>query len=105
ASLSAGAHTITATVTDHDGAQSTATAAVSIVPSTLTLAAVADTYVDANAPTKIFGTATDLLAGTGPVRQAFYRFAVTGMGTLTAQQALVRLTVGSVSTDPSTVGG
>src|SRR5205085_12452341 len=39
------------------------------------------------------------------LRQSFYRFVVNGMGTLSAQQALVRLTVGSVSTDPSTVGG
>src|SRR5207249_850935 len=104
-SLSAGTHTITATVTDLDGATGTATVTVNVVPATITFSPVADTYVDSGAATKVFGTATIMQAASSPVRQAFLRFQVTGVAPLKVQQALVRLTVGSASTDASAVGG
>ncbi|TMB54684.1 MAG: DNRLRE domain-containing protein, partial [Deltaproteobacteria bacterium] len=104
-SLSAGTHTITATVTDLDGATGTATVTVNVVPATITFSPVADTYVDSGAATKVFGTGTIMQAASSPVRQAFLRFQVTGVAPLKVQQALVRLTVGSASTDASAVGG
>src|SRR5205823_6568306 len=102
-SLSVGAHTLTASVTDADGATASASVAVTVVPSQLALLPVAD--VDAGTATTKLGTATSLLVGTSPVRQAFLRFAVNGIGRFTVQQALLRLTVGSSSSDASALGG
>jgi len=104
-SLSVGAHTLTASVTDADGATASASVAVTVVPSQLALLPVADAYVDAGTATTKLGTATSLLVGTSPVRQAFLRFAVNGIGRFTVQQALLRLTVGSSSSDASALGG
>src|SRR5581483_4619935 len=95
-SLSAGTHTLTASVTDLDGATGSAT---------VTVPAVADTYVDSANPTKALGTATSMLAASAPVQQAFLRYLVNGISPLKVQQALVRLTVGSASADASAVGG
>ena len=78
-SLSVGAHTLTASVTDADGATASASVAVTVVPSQLALLPVADAYVDAGTATTKLGTATSLLVGTSPVRQAFLRFAVNGI--------------------------
>src|SRR5207237_1329759 len=104
-SLSAGTHTLTATVTALDGPTGSASITVHVVPATLAFSPVADTYVDSGAATKVLGTATTIQAASSPVRQAFLRFQVNGVAPLKVQQALVRLTVGSSSTDASAVGG
>ena len=104
-SLSVGTHTLTASVTDADGAAASASVVVAVVPSQLTLLPIADTYVDGGAATTKFGTTTSVLVGTSPVRQAFFRFLVNGIGGFKVQQALLRLTVGASSSDGSAAGG
>ena len=59
-SLSPGAHLITATVDDQDGAEASASVSVVVAAATLTFTAVEDTYVDAAAPSTKLGTATTL---------------------------------------------
>ncbi len=103
--LSAGTHLLAATVTDQDGAAGNATITLNVLPATLVVGAVADTYVDSGKPTTKFGTATGLQASSSPVRQAFYRFDVTGLGSLSVQQATLRLTVSTATADGSIVGG
>src|SRR6185295_5890846 len=65
----------------------------------------ADTYVDANNTTTVYGSATGLQASTSPVRQAFLRFVLSGAGAFNVQSATLRLTVGTGSSDGSAVGG
>src|SRR5581483_5172046 len=103
--LTAGAHTLTATVTDRDGATRTATVAVTVVPSTLTFNPTADTYVDGGSTSSKFGTATSVLAGASPTRIALFRFPVSGIGAFSVQRATLTLTVGSGSSDGSASGG
>src|SRR5439155_407358 len=98
ASLSAGAHTITASVTDAAGATSTASVSVVVGPRTITLAPVADTYVDAANPGVKLGSATSLFVDDSPVKQAYLRFDVRGiMPPFTVQRARLRLTAASSS--------
>src|SRR5438128_4195900 len=104
-SLSVGSHTRICSATDRDGATTTATVTVNVVPATITFAAVADTYVDSSTPSSNFGTATSLWADNSPTKQAFLRFAVSGLGNLTVQQAKLRMTVGSASASLSNSGG
>ncbi|TMA69280.1 MAG: DNRLRE domain-containing protein, partial [Deltaproteobacteria bacterium] len=104
-SLSVGTHTLSVSATDRDGATTTATVTLNVVPTTVTFAAVADTYVDSSTPSGNFGTATSLWADNSPTKQAFLRFAVSGLGTLTVQQAKLRMTVGSASASLSNSGG
>ena len=66
---------------------------------------IADTYVDASRPTKVFGTTTVIEAGNNPVRQAFLRFSVSGVGGRTVTSARLRLTVGSKTASGSDSGG
>src|SRR5207302_1165931 len=82
-----------------------ASVTVTVAPSTLVFSPSADTYVDAGSASAKFGTATSLLVGASPARQAFLRFAVSGIGPFRVQQALLHLTVGSSSSDGSAVGG
>ena len=103
--LAPGAQTLTATVTDRDGAVAGASVHVSVSPSVLAFVPVADTYVDAATPTKVYGTAPGLLAGSSPVRQAFLRFQVAGVGPFAVQRAILRLTAGKGSSDGGRVGG
>src|SRR5439155_1011785 len=92
-------------LTDRDGAAASASVTVTVAPSTLVFSPSADTYVDAGSASAKFGTATSLLVGASPARQAFLRFAVSGIGPFRVQQALLHLTVGSSSSDGSAVGG
>ena len=59
---------------------------MTILPSTLTFAPIADTYIDASHATSVLGAAPELFVGGGPVRQAFLRFAVSGVGAIPANQ-------------------
>ena len=102
--LSEGGHILTATVTDRTGAPAAATIMVTVVPDTLFIPDLADTYVDAGAPTTPFGTASALLAGIAPSsRQAFLRFAVAGLGRFTVQHATLRLTAAAASPSGGTL--
>src|SRR5207244_1712919 len=80
AGLSPGTHVLTASVTDRDNAPGSASVTVTASPTTLVFPAVADTYVDAAAPTTAFGPSPGLLVSSSPLRQAFLRFAVSGLG-------------------------
>src|SRR5205814_1670409 len=81
------------------------THAVTAAPTTLVFPAVADTYVDGAAPTTAFGASPGLLVSSSPLRQAFLRFAVSGLGDFTVNRAVLRLTVGTASSDGSASGG
>jgi hypothetical protein len=72
-----------------------------VAAATSTFAATADTYVDAASPTTNYGTAPQITVDGAPVREAFVRFAVTGVTTrvVTARLRLqVRASAGSGST-------
>jgi len=105
--LSLGTHVITATVAD--SASNTATATITLVvelaSGVLALAPVADVTVQSDTPDRSLGLAATLTADASPERQAFLRFAVTGMAGRTAERAILRLTVASVSGAPSNRGG
>src|SRR5262249_41694022 len=103
--LSAGAHVLTATVTDRDGATASARVAITVAPTTLTFVAVEDTYVDAGSTTTKFGTATGLLVGNSPARRASPRSAVRGVSPSSVERALPRLPAGTGSSDGSAQGG
>ncbi len=104
-SLAAGTHVLTATVTDADGASTTASVTVTLAPAQLTFPAIADTSVDGSAPTKNNGVATQLFADASPVKQTFLRFAVSGLGNFSVQQALLRLTADAATAASSASGG
>ena len=71
---------------------------------TLTFTAVADTYVDNTAPSKNFGTTTQILVDNSPVRRTFVKFTVSGVsGTVTS--AKLRLHVRDVTDAGSNNGG
>ncbi len=103
--LTAGAHVITASVTDAAGETVTAAVAITLSPSTVTLPAVADTTVDASAPSTAVGGAALLTADGSPVKQVFLRFAVTGLEPFAIGRARLRLTVGTASANASDQGG
>jgi len=98
-------HVLTASVTDRDNAPGSASVTVTASPTTLMFPAVADTYVDGAAPTTAFGASPGLLVSSSPLRQAFLRFAVSGLGDFTVNRAVLRLTVGTASSDGSASGG
>ena len=64
----------------------------------LTFTAVADTYVDATAPTANFDADTRLRADAQPVRIIYLRFAVSGVNGRPVQQARLQLEVAGAST-------
>ncbi len=104
--LRAGTHHITATVTDAGGLRGGATVTATVVPpTTLAFTATADTYVDAKSAGRSFGTGAKLLARAAPLQETFLRFAVSGIGTASVEQARLRLTVGSGRADGSVSGG
>jgi hypothetical protein len=104
-SLSVGTHALTATVTDLDGAAQSATVNVTVGSAVLTFNAVADTYVDANATSTKFGTATTLVADASPIKETYLRFTVSGVGLAGIESAKLRLTAGSASASSSDAGG
>ena len=61
-----------------------------------------DVFGEARLPEREL-THLDGYAGSGPVRLAFLRFQVAGIGPLTVQQALLRLTAGSASADATAI--
>jgi hypothetical protein len=70
----------------------------------LTLQPTADTYVEnGTAATTNFGTATSISADASPIRQAFLRFNLAGVATITS--ARLRLHVSNSSNGPSPAGG
>src|SRR5581483_5045369 len=104
-SLAAGAHTLTAAVTDRDGTTTSASIHVLVGASSLSFTPTADTYVAADSPTKTFGTAAGLQADNSPVHIAYLRFAVTGVGPFAIDRATPRLTVAAASAAASASGG
>jgi hypothetical protein len=66
---------------------------------------VADTYVDANAPTTNFGASATLLADGSPQRLALLRFDITGLGDQPVELAILRLQVDNVPGSASGNGG
>ena len=103
--LSAGAHVITASVADLDGAAASASVTVTVGAQTLTVPVEADTYVDAGVPDGIFGTDTVLKIDSSRERISYLRFNVVGMSPFAVQQATLRLTVGPKSSNGSDNGG
>jgi hypothetical protein len=103
--LSAGTHHLTASVTDLGGRTTTKAVTLTVAQKTMTFAADADTYVDAGATSTKFGTATTLIVDNSPVKQAFLRFTVGGIGGIPIAQVKLRLTTGSASAATSAAGG
>ncbi len=103
--LAVGPHVLTATVTDLDGESSSASVTVTVRGQTLTFLAEADTFVDNGTPTTAYGSDTVIRIDADPTRQLFLRFPVTGVPPFAVQQAILRLTVESASTNGSNSGG
>ncbi|TAL07416.1 MAG: DNRLRE domain-containing protein [Chloroflexota bacterium] len=73
-------------------------------PSQLTLAPIADSYVDTSAPTTNYGTSTQLRFDGSPVVQTYIMFDLTGLsGTIT--RATLRVYANTASSAGYTVGG
>jgi hypothetical protein len=109
--LGEGTHRVTAAVTDADGATGSddvivvVTPAVPVPTGALVFEAVADTYVDADAPRDALGAEDILRIDDSPRREAYLRFAVAGIRPFAVDQAILRLTVGTESTHGSSSGG
>src|SRR5262249_18290751 len=104
--LSEGSHRITASVVDAGGLSASRTVTVSIAPpAVLTFAPTADTYVDAASPRTNFGTLTRLRIDRDSERIAYLRFGVTGVGTRSIVQAILRLQVDTGTGADSEAGG
>src|SRR5439155_1714202 len=99
--LSIGTHTVTAAATDAGGLTGHAERTVVVRPPNVPPAIT----IVAPAPQPSLLSCSPVLLGASPVRQAFLRFAVNGIGRFSVQQALLRLTVGSSSSDASALGG
>jgi hypothetical protein len=72
---------------------------------TLTFAPAADAQVVATSPDTNYGTAGRLAADASPLTNSFLKFNVTGTSGCTISKAVLRLTVGSDSTDNAPYGG
>jgi hypothetical protein len=105
ASLSAGSHTLTATVVDSHGAVATASVNIVVEAATRIVAAEADTYVDDSQPEATLGSEDTFRVDASPQRQAFLRFTVTGIAPFTVERATLRLTVGPKSSHGTATGG
>jgi hypothetical protein len=103
--LSAGAHVITAKVTDASGGMATGSVSITVTGGVLVLPATADATVDADAPDKNFGASSELAGDASPARRFYLRFAVPGLGGRTITQATVRLTVRTQLDSGSDSGG
>jgi hypothetical protein len=104
-SLSAGTHVLTATAVDRSGATDSASVTVEVRSRILTFPAIADTSVLSDAPDAAFGSATELATDLTPLRLAYLRFQVEGMGRFAVEQVRLRLTVSGNSGAESRSGG
>jgi hypothetical protein len=86
-----GTHGITAMVADALGYVGSATVTVAVTAPFIRVPAAADTHTDDAEPTAGHGSATELRVDASPVREAFLRFVVTGVGERAVRRALVRL--------------
>jgi predicted phosphodiesterase len=94
----------TSTTAPQTTTTSSSTSTTTVLPA-LAFNAVADTYVDAKAATKNFGSSKTMSADGSPVRIVYLRFTVTGVGSRLVTQAVLRLTVDSASSAASASGG
>jgi calcineurin-like phosphoesterase family protein len=69
--------------------------------SILTFTPSADTYVQSDTPTTNYGSSTQFVVDNSPVRNAFLKFNVSGVGTRTVLSAKLRI----YCVDPSSIGG
>ncbi len=104
-SLSAGTHVISARVVDSHGAAASTNLTLNVASATLTIGAIADTYVDQDSPNTVFGTQPALRADGSPIRQVLTRFSVPDLAPFTIDRARLRLTATSSTTDASVSGG
>src|SRR6185295_19454817 len=102
--LSAGTHTITATVDDTGGLIDSKTVTVTVTAPFAAFTAVADAYTDSGVPTTNFGTAGTLQGDASPIRRIYLRFNVTGV-TSSITRAVVRLQTTAASDADSPDGG
>ncbi|MCC6847328.1 MAG: phytase [Deltaproteobacteria bacterium] len=105
--LTLGAHVVTAVAHDSAGniAMATVTITVAVSASTVILEPVADASVKSDAPTQPFGYEATLSIDGSPIRAAFFRFVIDGIGGSGVERATLRLTVPNVSGAPSSKGG
>jgi myo-inositol-hexaphosphate 3-phosphohydrolase len=104
-SLAAGAHVVTATVTDSTAITASTSARIVVRGGTLTFPPVADAWVSAAEPATRFGLGTLLKADARPERQAFLRFGLVDTGGLLPDRAVLRLTVAGDSSAGGDRGG
>jgi hypothetical protein len=83
------------------GVSNTASVTTPVAPSTLTFTPTADAYVRSDFPTTNYGTDTQLITDGSPAQNAFLKFSVSGVGTLTVTSAKLRL----YCINPSPFGG
>jgi hypothetical protein len=104
--LSEGPHDVTASVSDSGGLVGAATVRFEVMTTTdLGFGAIADAYVDENAPSTNFGSSTELLADATAERITYLRFAVTGIDHRHVLRARVQMTVASNTSASSDRGG
>ena len=82
---------------NHSAQSSPAGATTPALPSTLTFAVGADTYVNAGSPTTNYGTATVLRADASPDLHAYLKFTVQGTGGTQVQHAYLHVFANSSS--------
>lgn len=82
-------------------ASNTISVTTPVAPAILTFAPIADTYVQSDVPSSNFGTSTQFVTDSSPVRNMFIKFTVSGVGTQNILSVKLRL----YCVDPSPYGG